>query len=100
MLSVFPQVVQPLALIQRIVRMFQADLEAHGITVSIITEPSVKENGIRSVMFDPNRVTQVFINLLTNAIKFTSQAEPTRKITIRYGGVFSEPRKAFPSEIQ
>jgi CheY-like chemotaxis protein len=94
MLSVTPHPVQPAALVDRTCRMFESDLQAHKINLSIVAEPSLDANNIDWIMCDPSRIAQIFINLLTNAIKFT-RSEPRREITIRYGVSLSDPRHSF-----
>lgn len=98
MLSISPRPVQPVVLVERAMRMFEADLDSHRITVKIIAEPSLKENDIDWVLCDPSRVAQIFINLLTNAIKFT-KGEPKREITVSYGATMSHPRASFSANM-
>jgi len=98
MLSVSPRPVQPATLVERALRMFDADIKSHDIQVTIDAEPSLEENNVDWVLCDPSRVAQIFINLLTNAIKFT-RTEPDRQINIRYGATPSHPRNMFPDNI-
>jgi signal transduction histidine kinase len=95
MLSVSPRAVQPVILVERSIRMFESDLLSHQIKIAIIAEPSLNENNVDWILCDPSRVAQIFINLLTNAIKFT-RAEFKREITVHYGVTASHPREQFP----
>lgn len=98
MLSVSPRPVQPVILVERAIRMFEADLHSHAINVTTIEESSLTDNSVDWILCDPSRVAQIFINLLTNAIKFT-RAEQTRELTIRYGATSRSPRTAFTSDM-
>jgi signal transduction histidine kinase len=98
MLAVAPRPVQLPKLFERSVRMFDADMLESEIDVRIVGDPSLKELNIDWVMCDPSRITQIFINLLTNAIKFTKM-EDSRQITISYGATLSTPRDSFPKKI-
>lgn len=98
MLSVSPRPVQPVVLVERTIRMFEADLLAHNIKITIVAEPSLQENNVDWILCDPSRVAQIFINLLTNAIKFT-RTELKREITVRYGVTISNPRGLFPDKM-
>lgn len=54
-------------LVTKIVRDFQQGTKTHKIIC--------KANGIREVRADQNRITQVIINLLTNAVKYSPRAD-------------------------
>jgi CheY-like chemotaxis protein len=66
--------------------------------ITIDPDTSLQKNDVDWVLCDPSRVSQVFINLLTNGIKFT-RGGPRREITIRCGARLSEPRKGFPHDM-
>lgn len=66
MLLVTPVVVQPEAVVKGILRMFQGELQSHDIKMHFLLEPSYKECHIDWTFCDPSRLTQVFINILTN----------------------------------
>lgn len=95
LLSITPVAVDPRNLIDSIVNMFEAELKSNGIDCSIKPGSSLQDLNIAQVYLDPSRVTQVFINLLTNAIKFVKPSKaPT--ISIRFGASVSKPRAFFP----
>ncbi|ETI22350.1 hypothetical protein G647_06424 [Cladophialophora carrionii CBS 160.54] len=89
LLAITPVVIQPRILVESVLTMFQAEFETHSIGVENITDQTFRDHEIDYVSADPARLTQVFINLLTNAIKFT-KLEPVRKITVRRS-VFAGP---------
>jgi signal transduction histidine kinase/CheY-like chemotaxis protein len=91
LLSVTPSPVQPCKLVDSIMAMFEAELRSNKIMTSVIAEHSIKELNIRYLNLDPSRVTQIFMNLLTNAIKFV-KGESHRNIEVRYGASLASPR--------
>jgi signal transduction histidine kinase len=100
MLSLTPRTVLLGALVERVVKMFNADLTSHNIRLTTIADPSLDAKCIDWVQCDPSRINQIMINLLTNSIKFT-KGEPKREITIQYAAVsgLSDPRKLFPEKL-
>lgn len=97
-LSISPQPMQLPDVVDSMLKMFESDMLAHHIAASAMAEPSLRANNVDWVVCDPARLTQILVNFLTNGIKFT-KAESKREITVSYGAVTSDPRKAFPAAV-
>ncbi|KAF1988817.1 aerobic respiration control sensor protein arcB [Aulographum hederae CBS 113979] len=91
LLVLTPIPVQPLAVVQRAVKMFDPELQAKDIQVVFDLTPSLQELKIDWVTLDPVRVLQILINFMTNAIKFTAGA-PKRVITVIVAASIEQPQ--------
>ena len=90
MLQVSPTPAQPPVVVDRALKMFEGELASQGIDLEFTFEESYKQFGIDWVMIDPSRVTQILVNLMTNAIKFTGSCE-VRQIRVSIGGSVAKP---------
>lgn len=79
MLMVTPVDVQPLVILERALKMFEGESQNAGIDLKLIVDSSFTQLNVNWVKLDPQRVGQVLINLMTNAIKFTSNVNNTRR---------------------
>ncbi|KAF2804613.1 putative histidine kinase HHK15p [Mytilinidion resinicola] len=98
LLSITPSIVKLPKLVTSMVSIFEAELKTHDIQTALVPENSIAELGIEYLSFDSSRVTQIFINLMTNAIKFV-KSKTKREIEIRYGATLSNPRETFQKGI-
>ncbi|KAI9808847.1 MAG: hypothetical protein M1827_007170 [Pycnora praestabilis] len=115
LLLVTPVAVQPTAVVQGILKMFKGELQSHDIRMHFLLEPTYKECKVDLVFCDPSRLTQVFINLLTNvkrvsnpcvavsnvsqAIKFT-RSERERRITVSLAASAIKPPKGLEERVE
>ncbi len=90
MLAVSPAPTQPWVAVKGALKMFEGELLANGIDLEFFFEASYRNAGVDWVMIDPSRVTQILINLMTNAIKFT-RTEAERYIKVSVGGSTTKP---------
>lgn len=81
LLLVTPVNVQPLSVVQRVLKMFESEMNTNGIEMKFLVKNRYIDMGVDWVKLDPSRLLQVLINLMTNAIKFT-QSRPTRAIVV------------------
>lgn len=104
LLTITPVAVQLPTMIHSIVDLFEPEMRSNSIHWDVIAHESIAELTVDQVYLDPSRITQIFINLLTNAIKFVkpsvmgpSNASPAIKVC--FGARKSDPRQAFQSEM-
>lgn len=98
LLSITPSPIRPVKLISSIVNIFEAELNSNNICYNIGQDYSISQLGIDYLYFDHSRVTQIFINLLTNAIKFVKTSE-SPIISIQFGVRIIQPKDFFPSDM-
>jgi signal transduction histidine kinase len=91
LLSITPIEVQPITVLQDSLRMFDGGLQKSSMELQFRVEPSYNEIAVDWVKLDPSRLIQIFINLVTNAIKFT-QTESKKKIVISLGASLERPQ--------
>jgi CheY-like chemotaxis protein len=97
LLLITPIPTQPLAVVKRAVKMFDAELQAKDIKVVFNEHSSVQALYLDWATLDPSRVLQILINLMTNAIKFTAGCEE-RIITVTVGASLEPPLEAFNTQ--
>ena len=61
-------------------KVFNSEFRAKDIKFHYAMDVSYDENGVDVVFADLNRMKQVLVNLITNAIKFTAKKQGERKI--------------------
>ncbi|KAI9047730.1 hypothetical protein LZ554_008440 [Drepanopeziza brunnea f. sp. 'monogermtubi'] len=105
LLVVTPVAVQPVAVVQRALKMFEGELDTNAIAMKFRVEKSYLDLKVDWVNLDPSRLLQVLINLTTNAIKFTNGQE-NRTIVVSVGASGERPLAAnsgvsyFPSRLK
>ena len=90
LLIVTPVAVQPVAVVQRALKMFEGELDTNDIAMEFRMEKSYLDMNIDWVKLDPSRLLQVLINLTTNAIKFTTETAK-RTIIVSIGSSSERP---------
>ncbi|RDW80980.1 hypothetical protein BP5796_05678 [Coleophoma crateriformis] len=96
LISLKPSAVSLSELVTNVTKMFGAECTNHVIALDVIEEPSLLMHKIEWVICDPSRVMQVFINLISNAIKFTKSEASERRVTVKYGACLADPQQYFP----
>lgn len=94
LLSITPVSTELSQMIRFVVGMFEAELKNNSIHYDVNADPSLSDLSIDYVYLDSSRVTQILINLLTNAIKFVKSSKKP-SISIRFGACRSNPRNCF-----
>ncbi|KPV77318.1 uncharacterized protein RHOBADRAFT_51196 [Rhodotorula graminis WP1] len=80
--SITPVVFDLTTSLRNICRMFKTECRAKSIELQLVVGSSLARLGPRAKVFaDPTRLTQVLVNLLSNAIRFTAKSDK-RVVTI------------------
>lgn len=90
LLLVSPSPSQPIPLIRSALKMFEAELKRASTSLLFTEHKSLSSLSVSWTLLDPSRVLQVFINLMTNAIKFT-RTEKIREIKVEMAASLQRP---------
>ncbi|KAI6980615.1 hypothetical protein KC318_g11756 [Hortaea werneckii] len=97
-LSLAPEACQPEQRLRSALKMFHAEFRKYSIDYEFGVDPPYRELGIDWAIADLSRISQVLINLSSNAIKFISPDKLNRKIACRVSASKERP-KSYPPDI-
>ncbi|KAL4899932.1 hypothetical protein BDW74DRAFT_106103 [Aspergillus multicolor] len=99
MLTLSPQQVQPKSHLATLLTMFKPELRKQEIEFSYHLDQSYADQNLDWVLADLDKMGQVLINLVSNAIKFTAQAQGERRIRVSMGAAKSRPPSYPPNVV-
>ncbi|KAG9195923.1 hypothetical protein G6011_01044 [Alternaria panax] len=99
MLSLVPRPTRPKWEFSQALRVFQSEFKAKNIKFHYAMDISYEQQKVDIVVADLNRMKQVLVNLITNAIKFTSRKNGDRNITVSMGASIERPTSYPPNVI-
>ncbi|OCK85509.1 two component histidine kinase 1 [Lepidopterella palustris CBS 459.81] len=99
MLSLVPRVIQPKWNFAKALKVFSSELKAKSIKFEYAIDVSYETENVDFVVADLNRMTQVLVNLVTNAIKFTARKDGERHISVAMGASTERPTSYPPNVV-
>ncbi|KAK9680771.1 hypothetical protein K7432_015849 [Basidiobolus ranarum] len=82
---------RPVSVVSNVIRMFETEVRLKEIDLEFTVAEGYSQLDVDWVKGDPTRFTQILINFLTNAIRFTERA-PFRRITVTLDALDQPPQ--------